>query len=143
MENLLIWKENGGYSTIDELRRCDAQTKNDLIEYIKEFSIYETLTVNGKKYLLDHAGLGNFSPQKDIEEYSLHDLVWERADYEKCYFEDMYVVSGHTPTQLIEKNPRPGFIYQKNHHIAIDCGACFPDGIGKEIYRAAEADPGS
>ena len=49
MENLLIWKENGGYSTIDELRRCDAQTKNDLIEYIKEFSIYETLTVNGKK----------------------------------------------------------------------------------------------
>ena len=84
MENLLIWQENGGYSTIDELRRCDAQTKNDLIEYIKEFSIYETLTVNGKKYLLVHAGLGNFSPQKDIEEYSLHDLVWERADYEKC-----------------------------------------------------------
>ena len=55
-----MWKENGGYSTIDELRRCDAQTKNDLIEYIKEFSIYETLTVNGKKYLLAHAGLGNF-----------------------------------------------------------------------------------
>lgn len=89
-----------------------------------------------------HAGLGNFSPQKDIEEYSLHDLVWERADYEKCYFEDMYVVSGHTPTQLIEKNPRPGFIYQKNHHIAIDCGACFPDGrlaafcldTGEEFY---------
>ena len=55
----------------------------------------------------------------------------------------MYVVSGHTPTQLIEKKLRIGFIYQKNHHIAIDCGACFPDGIGKEIYRAAEADPGS
>ena len=89
-----------------------------------------------------HAGLGNFSPQKDIEEYSLHDLVWERADYEKCYFEDMYVVSGHTPTQLIEENPRPGFIYQKNHHIASECGACFPDGrlaafcldTGEEFY---------
>ena len=36
MENLLIWQENGDYSTIDELRRCDAQTKNDLIEYISD-----------------------------------------------------------------------------------------------------------
>lgn len=22
-------------------------------------------------------------------------------------------------------NPKPGFIYRKNNHIAIDCGACF------------------
>ena len=36
VENLLIWQENGGYSTIDELRCCDAQTKNDLIEYISD-----------------------------------------------------------------------------------------------------------
>lgn len=142
VENLLIWQENGGYSTIVELRRYNAQVKKELIEYIKEFLIYETLTVNRKKYLLVHAGLGNFSEQKDIEEYSLHDLVWGRVDYEKCYFEDMYVVSGHTPTQSIKGNPRLGFVYQKNHHIAIDCGACFPNGrlaafcldTGEEFY---------
>lgn len=34
-------------------------------------------------------------------------------------------MTGHTPTQVIKGNSRPGFIYQKNHHIAIDCGCVF------------------
>lgn len=75
-----------------------------------------------------HAGLGNFSPDKDIEDYSLHDLVWKRADYNVQYFDDVYVISGHTPTQTIKENPRPGFIYKNNNHIAIDCGAHYPGG---------------
>ena len=38
------------------------------------------------------------------------------------YFEDTYVVTGHTPTQGILGNPKPGYIYKANDHIAIDCG---------------------
>ncbi len=53
-----------------------------------------------------------------------------------------YVVTGHTPTQEIAGNPRPGYIYRANHNIAIDCGACFPGGrlaaicldTGEEFY---------
>ena len=65
---------------------------------------------------------------KDIEDYSLHDLVWKRADYNKRYFDDKIVVSGHTPTQYIEDNPKPGYVYKRNNHIAIDCGAHIKDG---------------
>lgn len=104
--------------------------------------IYEELTVNGKNYLLVHGGLGNYYPGKDIEEYSLKELIWDRAEYDIQYFEDTYVVTGHTPTQGILGNPKPGYIYKANHHIAIDCGCNRRNGrlaavcldTGREYY---------
>ena len=75
-----------------------------------------------------HGGLGGFRPDKKIEEYSPYELVWERPAYDTPYFPDVYVVTGHTPTQLIEINPKPGYIFKGNHHIAIDCGSYRPDG---------------
>jgi serine/threonine protein phosphatase 1 len=45
------------------------------------------------------------------------------------YFDDCYIVTGHTPTKFINKNS-PGKIYQKSHHIAIDCGAVFRNPLG-------------
>lgn len=39
-------------------------------------------------------------------------LIWVRADYYVRYFEDTYVIMGHTLTQTIEDNPHPGYIYK-------------------------------
>lgn len=142
LDNLVTWQFNGGQSTIDEFRKLDSESQMDVIEFIKDFLIYEEVSVNGKDYLLVHAGLGNYSPEKDIEDYSLHELIWVRAEYDVRYFEDTYVITGHTPTQTIEDNPHPGYIYQRNNHIAIDCGASYPGGrlaalcldTGEEYY---------
>ena len=128
LDQLVTWQYNGSRSTIEEFRALDMETKQEVIDFIKEFSIYEEVTAGGKDYLLVHAGLGNYSPEKDIEDYSLHELIWERADYEVQYFEDIFVITGHTPTQVIADNPNPGYIYRKNNHIAIDCGATYPGG---------------
>lgn len=144
LDNLLTWQGNGSATTMAEFRRLDAKMKQEAIAFLKESLIYEELFVNGKAYLLVHAGLGNYSPEKDIEDYSLKELVWDRADYETQYFEDAYVVTGHTPTQLIEGHDRPGYIYRKNNHIAIDCGAHFSGGrlaaicldTGEEFYSS-------
>lgn len=144
LENLVTWQYNGSKSTIDEFRELDSDKKQDVINFIKEFSIYEEVMVSNRKYLLVHAGLGNYSPEKDIEDYSLHELIWMRADYDEQYFEDTFVITGHTPTQGIENNPRPGFIYRKNNHIAIDCGAHYSGGrlaaicleTGEEFYSS-------
>lgn len=119
---------SGSKSTIDEFCQLDVKAKQEVIEFIKDFVVYEEVSVNDKDYLFVHAGLGNYSPEKEIEDYSLHELLWMRADYDVQYFEHTYVVTGHTPTQTIEGNPHPGYIYQKNHHIAIDCGAHYPGG---------------
>ena len=128
LENLVTWQYNGAKSTIDEFRELDSEMQDEVIEFIKDFSLYEEININGKNFLLIHAGLGNFSPDKKIEDYSLYDLVWKRAEYEKNYYEKTIVITGHTPTQFIEENPRKGFIYKGNNHLAIDCGAYLEDG---------------
>ena len=143
LEGYLIWIDhNGGRTTLDEFRALDVQSRQDVIDFIGEFDIYEDITVNGRDYLLVHAGLGNFYPGKDIENYSLADLVWSRAEYDIEYYPDKYVVTGHTPTQGIPGNPNPGYIYRVNNHIAIDCGCYFRGGrlaaicldTGEEYY---------
>lgn len=128
LDNLITWQYNGSKTTIDEFRALNREMQQTVIDFLKDFMIYEELTVNGKDYLLVHAGLGNYSPDKEIEDYSLKELIWDRADYKTKYFDDTYVVTGHTPTQYIEGNPRPGYIYRENNHIAMDCGCCVPGG---------------
>lgn len=142
LDNLVTWQYNGSKTTIDEFRSLSREMQQEVLYFIKEFSIYEEVSVNGKDYLLVHGGLGNYWPGKDIDEYSLKELIWDRAEYDITYFEDVYVVTGHTPTQEIIGNPRPGYIFQKNNHIAMDCGCNRPDGrlaalcldTGEEFY---------
>lgn len=142
IQNLMTWQLNGSKTTIDEFRALDLGMRQVVIDYMREFIIYEELTVNDNEYLLVHGGLGNYDRNKDIEDYSLKELIWDRADYGIRYFDDIYVVTGHTPTQEIKSNPKPGYIYKGNNHIAIDCGCYRPDGrlaaicldTGKEYY---------
>ena len=126
--NLLTWQRNGSKPTIDEFHALNREMQMEVIEFLREFVIYEEVALNGKNYLLVHSGLGNYRQDKRIEEYSLKELVWDRADYEIQYFPDRYVVTGHTPTQYIKDNPHKGRIFRKNNHIAIDCGAAMPGG---------------
>ena len=148
LDDLVTWQINGSKPTIDEFRELKPEERQDVIDFIREFSIYEEVTAAGKDYLLVHAGLGNYSPKKEIFDYSLHDLVWVRADYDRKYFDDTIVISGHTPTQEIKDNPKPGYIYRKNNHIAIDCGASVPGGrlaaicldSGEEFYSSTNQD---
>ena len=126
--NLIDWQRNGSETTIEEFKQLDLEMRREVLNFIMEFSMYEELTVNGQKYLLVHAGLGDYSPEKTIEDYSLKNLVWDRADYDTQYFEDTIVITGHTPTQFIEGNSNPGRIYKHLNHIAIDCECGMPGG---------------
>ena len=145
LEAFLSWQRNGCDTTLEEFGRLDAEMRQEVMDYLMDLLLYEELTAGGKHYLLVHGGLGNYRPDKEISEYTLKELVWDRADYETRYFEDTYVVSGHTPTQFIEGNPRPGYVYRKNNHIAIDCGCYLPGGrlaamcleTGEEFYSSA------
>jgi serine/threonine protein phosphatase 1 len=113
LDNLVRWKYNGGDATIREFRALDPEMREEVLNFLEDFSLYEELTVGEKQYLLVHGGLGGFTPEKRIEEYSLHDLVWARPDYQKEYFADTNLVTGHTPTQTIPENDIPG-IFIKN-----------------------------
>ena len=125
LEKLLNWEYNGCKTTLAEFNSVGRETRQAIVDYIKDFSLYEKVEAGGRKYLLVHAGLGNFRPDRALYEYDLNELVWERPDYNVRYFKNMYTVTGHTPTELIKDNDSPGYIYRKEGHIAIDCGACF------------------
>ena len=101
------WKMNGGGTTLQELLRCDKETRNAIFNYFTKLKLYKELEVGDKKFLLVHAGLGNFDKNKKLKDYNIMELVWDRMDYNKKYFDDKYLVVGHTPTQLIENNEKP------------------------------------
>ncbi len=63
LDNILTWQMNGSRSTIDEFRKLDSEERQEVIDFIREFSIYEEVRVADKDYLLIHAGLGNYSPE--------------------------------------------------------------------------------
>ena len=65
----------------------------------------------------------------DYEAWGLDEFLLGEPDYEEVYFDDKYVVTGHTPTYYIDKSAK-GRIWKGNHHIALDCGAVFLGTLG-------------
>ncbi len=123
------WVSDGGSTTIEQFRKLSRDAQADLLDYLSEADTYQVLEYEDKTYILVHGGLGNFSEDKDMEAYELVELVEERADYTKRYFKDenIYLVTGHTPTTFIEGWAKPE-VYRKNGHIALDCG-CVGTGV--------------
>ncbi len=141
LEALMNWVYNGSSPTIEQLRALTPKQQEDVIDHIKNALAYEQLTVNGQKFLLVHAGLMNFDRETDISEYALYEMVWARPDLSEPYFDDVYTVIGHTPTQLVKECDTPGRIFKKNNFIMIDCGCSMGGSLGclrlddmKEFY---------
>lgn len=122
MEYLMAWKENGAEPTLRGLLALDVQTRLDILDYLREAPLYEEITVGERDYVLTHSGIGNFSPKKDISEYSAHDLIWHRPDFEESYYNDKTVVFGHTPTHYYGQQYK-GRILVTETWIDIDTGA--------------------
>ncbi len=124
---LAEYRENGGGVTLEDFRRLPPEERQELIEYIREFSVYEETKAGGREFLLVHSGLSRFSPERELDDYSLEELTVFRPDYRRAVFPepDKFIVVGHTPTLAITGKPE---IYREGRYINIDCGACFPGG---------------
>ena len=48
LDNLVTWQYNGSKSTIDEFIKLDLDTKQEVLDFIKEFLIYEEVSINNK-----------------------------------------------------------------------------------------------
>ena len=123
------WMSQGGKTTLEDFRKLTITDQEKVLSYIEEFRYYEEINLNDKDYILVHGGLKDFDINKSLSEYHPYNLVWERPDYDKVYFPDKYIISGHTPTHHIDGNMR-GRIINKNNHIAIDCGCVFGNKLG-------------
>ncbi len=126
----------GGKQTIFTFRALNEEQREMVLDYLSDFSLYEEVEVGGKDYVLVSAGIKNFEPDKDLDDYGIKDLITEGADYSKKYFDDKILVTAQTPTRRIyeENDPlaettpngeasRFDKIYTGSNHIAINCGS--------------------
>ena len=103
LQVFLHWSDNGGTATLNgfaALRQTDPESIPRILEYVSRAPYYAVTRAGGREFLLTHAGLGNFAPDKPIQEYTAEELLWNRPSPEDEYFDDVMTVFGHTPTIL-------------------------------------------
>ena len=124
------WKKDGGETTAEAFRKLSKEEKTEILEYLEEASVYEEVFVNGKIYRCVHGDIHGACDDKSIEDHSFTDFLFHRADYERRYYcdEQIFVVTGHTPTMLLNKDGSSN-VFETNGHIAIDCGCVY----GKQL----------
>ena len=125
---------------VEEFLQLDDEEREDVIEYIDEISEEAFLEVMmaRKKFVLVHAGIRNFDPKKELDEYDTEDFITEPADLDKTYYKNRTLVVGHVPTTELGGE---GKIVKKNNNVAIDCGCgkggqlgIYCLGNGSEMY---------
>ena len=129
LSGVSLWQYNGGDVTMRSLRRELPEVREDILGYLEDCPIYERVSVGGRKYILVHGGLGNFYPEKPLESYSMHELLWERPTLATRYSPEKYtVILGHTPTFTYSGAYKNRMIRTNNGWWNIDTGAARDTG---------------
>ena len=136
----LLWIREGGVSTDEGFYNLPIEEKQAIIKYIEDAPVYEEVDVNGKHYVLAHAGIQNYDSSKKLYEYNDVDFLEGRTDYSRPLFDnlDYILVTGHTPTFYFRPDGKPE-IYINNGHIAVDCGAIYGGRLAAYCFETEEA----
>lgn len=128
-----IW--NGGGATLKSLRslgKTSPEAVTDILDYLKEAPLYETVHVNNRDFVLVHGGLDHFTSEKKLSDYTPHDLLWAWPELTDRYYDDIMTVFGHTPT--VSFGPQyKGRILKTETWIDVDVGV--PYGNAPALLR--------
>lgn len=124
MELLMNYTQNGGDVTLKALRElmhASPETVEDIIDYLRDAPLYETVSTANNDFLLVHSGLDNFSPDKKLTEYTSDEFIWAWPEITDQYFDDIITVFGHTPTMSYDHTIK-GKILKTKTWIDVDVG---------------------
>lgn len=127
IDMLTRYQLDGGDITLKTMQKLPKETQQDILDYLRDCPLYETVNAGGKDFILVHAGLGNFDPTKQIEDYTTEELLWSWPELTDVYYKDKMTIFGHTPTFSFG-DEYEGKIIKTNTWIDIDVGA----GFGRE-----------
>lgn len=127
IDMLTRYQLDGGDITLKAMQKLPKETQQDILDYLRDCPLYETVNAGGKDFILVHAGLGNFDPNKQIEDYTTEELLWSWPELTDVYYKDKMTVFGHTPTFSFG-DEYEGKIIKTDTWIDIDVGA----GFGRE-----------
>ncbi len=129
-DDLLNWLHyNGGYATADQYMDLSYPECYDIKLYLEDKILYKYLTVNGRKFLLVHAGVGSndeVSPDTRLSQIPEMLLVWAHIDIDDNPYDDVTMIVGHIPTFMYGLEYDGKIIHGKNDTILhIDCGCVY------------------
>lgn len=139
---LQAWIANGGGSTLRGLQKLSRAEREDILDYLREMELYAEVEAGGRSFVLTHAGLDHFAPDKPLEDYALEDFLFCRPRPSEAFWPDRYLVYGHTPTRLLRSligKPLSDDILPCGQQIAIDCGCGFDGKLGCICLDTMEA----
>lgn len=134
LKSLPLFTEMESYKTISDANNLSDKEFTDLLNFIIQSPFEEEVVVNGKKYILVHAGKRKAT--KDSFDIFYNMFVRDDFYMKKSDFKNATVVFGHTTTRDIKikkyrKLEIPYTIWYDDTHndkICIDCGASYPNG---------------
>lgn len=120
------WLDNGGLETLKQLDEMDADTKEELLQWVMNLPV----KYQYQDYFFCHAGV---DPDVTLAVQNEFDMLWRRQQWWEQYKGEETLVVGHTPVQKVMKltgkerrTPKPLFL--ANHVIMCDTGAYMSGG---------------
>lgn len=120
------WLDNGGLETLKQLNEMDADTKEELLQWVMNLPV----KYQYQDYFFCHAGV---DPDVPLAVQNEFDMLWRRQQWWEQYKGEETLVVGHTPVQKVMKltgkerrTPKPLFL--ANHVIMCDTGAYMSGG---------------
>ena len=134
------WIFNGGMPTYLDFQQLPEEKQNEIYKYLKSLPLVRHITVNGRCFVLVHAGLpGDIDTGEDVYLDAIEDpeqpgtyqwqtdYVWKRK---MTYLpEDVAVITGHT---FVQKYGYNKVICCKNW-FDIDCGLAMRDSFHSSL----------
>ena len=134
ISEMTAWVQDGGQTTLEGFRALGEEEREGVLEYLADMTLYEEVEVKGKNYLLVHAGIADYDPDTDLDDYQPEDFFTEALDASYELVDGTTVVVGHVPT-------KSGTIEYGEGSIFINCGvaeggtlACLCLETGTEYY---------
>ncbi len=122
--NIWMFSENGGNITADRFRELSRTEQEDILDYVRDFSLYETVEINGTTFVMIHTLDESIKSLNDLENKQITDLgefLISRPDFENGdWDQDEVFIVGHTPTWFLGK--KDFTIFRNGNLINIDCG---------------------
>lgn len=114
------WIKKGGEKTLSAFMALNDEQKEDVLDFLEEFTVWEEVEASGKTYVLLHGGFKDFNKDKAIDDYKISEILTGGIEPDKTYFDNKYIVCAHTPASLIS-NTDSNKIFVSGNNIYIDC----------------------
>lgn len=134
LPQVLAWKSDGGAAVMEEFSRLSPAGRRVALDELSQLDRTLETVCGGERFVLVHANLENFSSDRPLEDYGIGELIQGKPDINRRYFEDRYLVFGHTPTPLLYQQERIGeggpLIFRDDKLIGLDCGCAYGGRLG-------------